>query len=555
MTTPIRSGSEHIRQHTSEDVNRHIDNKDKFHHHFHGAHSKKEEKKRLKKLVHQLERMLSGKEEQDSGKPTSKTHQQKMLHNRLKDGLNDVKKRFGLHDDSTEHTEEHPRSRSNKGLQKKMLNYRFNNGSKDKFKSAKNSDETEYANSYSNSFSSTSVEEDINPLLYSAQESDTPHETTEKGNPPPHQNLNRDEHRESANATKNNGNDEATSEKDNPHGGKGTKNSTNGHLVNIRAGYTGNTLNGQNNSTTEALNIGNALVVNSVLAEKEKEKDKGKNKDKRKSSYSVKSGSKTSGSGHVNNIVDADNALAAEGDIVLSGGIAVLYLFMNLLSDLAQYKYVEMRQKAKVSRDAQEMANRVNEQIAELAKQSDSDTATVQLDPDVIKYMEDNNIEINDKPIDEYLKSDGSPTNVDLKSADGKYTINVYKEGDQWYMKSKNGDDSGDPQEIDPPTFKDGKVTFTTQNDYDSGGVKIPKGTEFDGHYDAHQKFRSLDKGELNAVKSALENESNRASDFVSQSQLQLQKIMQTYNVTVSLINSMQTLLEEMNKSIAQNIR
>jgi len=48
---------------------------------------------------------------------------------------------------------------------------------------------------------------------------------------------------------------------------------------------------------------------------------------------------------------------------------------------------------------------------------------------------------------------------------------------------------------------------------------------------------------------------SNRASDFVSQSQLQLQKIMQTYNVTVSLVNSMQTMLAEMNKSIAQNIR
>lgn len=53
----------------------------------------------------------------------------------------------------------------------------------------------------------------------------------------------------------------------------------------------------------------------------------------------------------------------------------------------------------------------------------------------------------------------------------------------------------------------------------------------------------------------SLDTVSNRASDFVSQSQLQLQKIMQTYNVTVSLLNSMQTMLAEMNKSIAQNIR
>ncbi len=64
-----------------------------------------------------------------------------------------------------------------------------------------------------------------------------------------------------------------------------------------------------------------------------------------------------------------------------------------------------------------------------------------------------------------------------------------------------------------------------------------------------------LKKGQLEAVKNALETESNRASDFVSQSQLQLQGLLQKYNVTVSLINAMQTLLAEMNKTIAQNIR
>ncbi len=85
----------------------------------------------------------------------------------------------------------------------------------------------------------------------------------------------------------------------------------------------------------------------------------------------------------------------------------------------------------------------------------------------------------------------------------------------------------------------------------------IPRGTHFSASYDVTKQkdYHSLDKGGLDAVKSALENTSNRASDFVSQSQLQLQKVMQTYNVTVSLINSMQTLLEEMNKSIAQNVR
>ena len=73
--------------------------------------------------------------------------------------------------------------------------------------------------------------------------------------------------------------------------------------------------------------------------------------------------------------------------------------------------------------------------------------------------------------------------------------------------------------------------------------------------YDALESSSGLDRGKMQAVKAALETVSNRASDFVSQSQLQLQKIMQTYNVTVSLVNSMQTMLAEMNKSIAQNIR
>ena len=177
-------------------------------------------------------------------------------------------------------------------------------------------------------------------------------------------------------------------------------------------------------------------------------------------------------SANVNNIADTDHTLASQGDIVLSGGIAVLYLFMNLLSDLAQYKYLEMQEKAKVSRDAQNKANEVNELIAKVSKQGDTGSAS--LPPDVVQYMKDNDVKVDDCDIHKWL----------------------------------NNNDN-----------------------------------------------KKLNKGYLTAVKSALENTSNRASDFVSQSQLQLQKIMQTYNVTVSLINSMQTLLEEMNKSIAQNVR
>ena len=64
-----------------------------------------------------------------------------------------------------------------------------------------------------------------------------------------------------------------------------------------------------------------------------------------------------------------------------------------------------------------------------------------------------------------------------------------------------------------------------------------------------------IDKGALAAVKAALEMKANRDSDFVNEAQLQLQKIMQTYNVTTNLVNSMQTMLAEINKTIAQGIR
>ncbi|MDN3610004.1 secretion protein EspA [Vibrio ostreicida] len=168
---------------------------------------------------------------------------------------------------------------------------------------------------------------------------------------------------------------------------------------------------------------------------------------------------------------DIKNNIASRGDAVLSGGIAVLYTFMNLLSEMADAKYSQMQAKADVSRNAQDMANQVDEKVAEAAKEGDKATRT--LPEGVVTYMRDNGFTVDGMTIDNYL--------------------------------SKNG--------------------------------------------------TKLDQGKLKAVKSALETVSNRASDFVSQSQLQLQKLMQTYNVTVSLLNSMQTMLAEMNKSIAQNIR
>ncbi|KJY94146.1 secretion protein EspA [Vibrio neptunius] len=248
-----------------------------------------------------------------------------------------------------------------------------------------------------------------------------------------------------------------------------------------------------------------------------------------------------------NDKVEIENAI--NGDSVLSGGVAVLYLFMNLLSELADAKYGQMQAKADVSRTAQDMANRVDEVIARVAKEGDK--ATGQLPPEVVKYMQDNGFSVDGMSISEYLKTnDPSAKYLDKLKA----KINACgPEGMQSYSWQ------------DVVTYMDQhgiKVDGKRACDYIwslpevgyMSGQRISK-AHMQHIADTLQASGGLDQGKLKAVKAALDTVSNRASDFVSQSQLQLQKIMQTYNVTVSLLNSMQTMLAEMNKSIAQNIR
>ncbi|MGF6401557.1 secreted effector protein SseB [Pseudomonas frederiksbergensis] len=64
-----------------------------------------------------------------------------------------------------------------------------------------------------------------------------------------------------------------------------------------------------------------------------------------------------------------------------------------------------------------------------------------------------------------------------------------------------------------------------------------------------------LDKGSLMAVKSELESVSSSATDFNQQSQLKLQQVMQNYSTSSQQVQSMQSLLAEMNKGTAAAIR
>ncbi|MDM5065371.1 secretion protein EspA [Aeromonas salmonicida] len=144
---------------------------------------------------------------------------------------------------------------------------------------------------------------------------------------------------------------------------------------------------------------------------------------------------------------------------------------MLLFTELANAKFAQMTDKMGVSRDAQEMANRVDRELAKLAKPED--TAT--LPPEVLEYMRKNNILV-----------------------DGKQTIDEFMGGDA---------------------------------------------------------NKALTKDQLTAVKSSLESASGRASDFVQQSQLKLQQLMQNFNTAVTMANSIQSMNAESTKSIAQSIR
>jgi secreted effector protein SseB len=66
---------------------------------------------------------------------------------------------------------------------------------------------------------------------------------------------------------------------------------------------------------------------------------------------------------------------------------------------------------------------------------------------------------------------------------------------------------------------------------------------------------QALNKGDLKAIQSALETSSGRASDFVTQSQLEIQKTTQSYSQISSMISNIQTLMKDMNGTIITAIR
>ncbi|EHF4936905.1 secretion protein EspA [Enterobacter hormaechei] len=216
--------------------------------------------------------------------------------------------------------------------------------------------------------------------------------------------------------------------------------------------------------------------------------------------------------------VDAQSAVVAtktnissskisDGDSVFSYGLSVLFLFMEVLSEQANAQYANMEAQSAAARKAQEHAATVDGQIADLASGK-----TTELNPEVRKFIEENKIEI-----DGICSIDSSGRFV-WENEKTTYT----------YMH-----DNGQTFTSDTALSTDRTLYFV------SSTTTYPQYTT----------------GQLTAIKGALDSTANRSTDFVSTAQLQLQKQMQTYNVCVSLINSMQSMLADMNKTIAQGIR
>ncbi|QLL16699.1 secretion protein EspA [Pseudomonas chlororaphis subsp. aurantiaca] len=155
---------------------------------------------------------------------------------------------------------------------------------------------------------------------------------------------------------------------------------------------------------------------------------------------------------------------------VLNTGIVTMAAVMLLLQEQANATFEAMTTKTEISREAQDMANRVKAILAKLTKPED----TAALPQEVIQYLRENNITVEGKTIDEFLS-----------------------------------------------------------------GKDVSK----------------LSQGDLKAVEMALESASGRASDFVQQTQLKLQQLMQNYNTAVQMTNSLQSMLAESVKSIASSIR
>ncbi|KVX77019.1 secretion protein EspA [Burkholderia ubonensis] len=238
----------------------------------------------------------------------------------------------------------------------------------------------------------------------------------------------------------------------------------------------------------------------------------------------------------------------------IGDSIAMMLVIMDLLNRQTSAKLDDMQKKSNISRDAQDMANKVEAALAKLIKADDK----TELPDEVVQYLRDNNILVNGMTIDEFLAAragaDHDPETFAAMLAKLQQMID---------QSGPDGMQSREWQDVvsymDSVGIKiDGKrvsdyIWSLPEVDHQSG-QKISL-DHMKVIQSALQNSTGLDKADLMSVKASLESVSGRASDFVQQSQLKMQQLMQNYNTAVQMINSLQSMLAESTKGIASAIR
>ncbi|WP_053115940.1 secretion protein EspA [Winslowiella iniecta] len=106
-------------------------------------------------------------------------------------------------------------------------------------------------------------------------------------------------------------------------------------------------------------------------------------------------------------VSDIDYLRAGSNTSLMGTAMVSMENIMLLFTELANAKFEQMSKKTEVSRDAQDMANRVDALLASLADAK----GTAELPPDVIAYMRENNIEVNGMSIDKFIAENGTTLN------------------------------------------------------------------------------------------------------------------------------------------------
>jgi hypothetical protein len=223
---------------------------------------------------------------------------------------------------------------------------------------------------------------------------------------------------------------------------------------------------------------------------------------------------------------------------------------MLLFTELANSKFAQMTEKMSVSRDAQEMANRVDRVLAGLAKPDDKG----ELPADVIEYMRANNILVDGKQtIDEYLGAQ-NPDAAKVAEYIKRMTDLIAQAGSQG-MKTGSYQDILNYMSANGITVDGKEANWFVWESVGQKSHQYVTPENMAKVLGALQGTSNLTKDSLTAIKASLESASGRASDFVQQSQLKLQQLMQNFNTAVTMANSVQSMNAESTKSIAQSIR